>query len=61
MACVFLLGLFYGVFLIDLSVSIGLMSNIVRYSKMIAESINLENLRSELKKQVEKRKFICIL
>ena len=58
MACVFLLGLFYGVFLIDLSVSIGLMSNIVRYSKMVAESINLENLRSELKKQVEKRKFI---
>ncbi len=58
MICVFLLGLFYGVFLIDLSISIGLMGNIIRYSKMIAESINLENLRVELKKKVEKRKFI---
>ena len=56
--CVFLLGLFYGIFLIDLSVSIGLVSNIVKYSKMIAESINLESLRTELKKKVEKRKFI---
>lgn len=56
--CIFLLGLFYGVFLIDLSVSIGLMSNIIKYSRMIAESINLENLRFDLKNSVERRKFI---
>ena len=58
MTGIFILGLFYGVFLIDLSISIGLMSNIVKYSKMIAESINLENLRYELKNDVKKRKFI---
>ena len=56
--CIFLIGIFYGVFLIDWSVSVGLTSNIVKYSKMIAESINLENLRLELRKQVERRKFI---
>ena len=55
---VFFLGLFYGVFLIDLSVSIGLTSNVIRYSKILAESINLEKLREDLKKRVEKRKFI---
>ena len=55
---IFILGLFYGVFLIDLSVSIGLVGNIIRYSKILAESINLENLRFELKNQVDRRKFI---
>ena len=58
MTCIFILGLFYGVFLVDLSVSIGLTSNIIKYSRMIAESINLENLRSELKKNIGKRKFV---
>ena len=56
--CIFLLGIFYGIFLIDWSVSVGLTSNIFRYSKIIAESINLENLRLDLRKQVEKRKLI---
>lgn len=55
---VFILGLFYGIFLIDLSVSIGLASNVIKYSKILAQSINLENLRIDLKKQVEKRKFV---
>ena len=55
---IFLLGLFYGIFIIDLSVSMGLTSNVIKYSKKIAESINLENLRDELKSTLEKRKFI---
>ncbi len=56
--CLFLLGSFYGVFLIDFSISANLTSIVHKYSKVIMESINLENLRLELKKQVEKRKFI---
>lgn len=56
--CIFMMGLFYGVFMVDLSISIGLTSNIIKYSKIIAESINLENLRSELKKSIGKRKLI---
>ena len=56
--CIFLLGIFYGIFLIDWSVSLGLTSNIVKYSKMLAESINLENLRVDLRQKSEKRKFI---
>lgn len=56
--CIFLLGIFYGIFLIDWSVSLGLTNNIVKYSKIIAESINLENLRVELKQRLGKRKLI---
>ena len=56
--CIFLLGLFYGVFLIDWSVSLGLTNSIVKYSKIIAESINLENLRFELRQRLGKRKLV---
>lgn len=58
---IFLLGIFYGIFLIDLSVSIGLMSNLIKYSKIIAESINLEKLRFELKDQIKRKKIIYSL
>lgn len=59
--CIFFLGIFYGVFLVDWSISLGLTRNIVKYSKIIAESINLENLRSELKQRIGKRKIIYSL
>ena len=55
---IFLLGLFYGVFIVDLSFSIGLLGSITRYSKTLTHSINIENLRFDLLKKIKKGKVI---
>ena len=46
----FLLGLYYGIFIIDLLVSINLLIKLSKYSKKIDKVINVEKLKKELLK-----------
>lgn len=56
--CIFMLGIFYGIFIIDLFASINLSRRIHKYSNIIKDYINLENLKLDLKLQDKKRKFV---
>ena len=60
-ACLFLLGIFYGLFLIDLCISINLSSKIKKYAKTKKKIINLEKLRYDILTRITKNKFINML
>lgn len=53
----FILGICAGLFLIDLCVSIGLLNRIVKYSKIITETIDLEKLKLDIRRRVKRKKI----
>lgn len=54
----FILGICVGLFIIDLGVSIGLLNRIVKYSKIMTETIDLEKLKLDIRKKVDRKKFL---
>lgn len=54
---IFTLGIFLGIFLIDLSVSINLLNRLIRYAKEIEETINVEKLKLETRINITRKKF----
>ena len=54
----FFLGIFVGIFLIDLCVSIGLSNKLNLYAQSIKEIINLETLKIDVRNKNRKKKFI---
>ena len=59
--CLFLLGLFYGIFLIDLCISINLSSKIKKYAESNKKVIDLEKLKVDIIKRINKNRFINML
>lgn len=55
---IFSLGLFLGVFLIDLSVSINLFNRLIKYSNEIKENINIEKIKLEARLNTRKKRFL---
>ncbi len=55
--CIFILGIYIGIFLIDLSVSINLLSNLKKYSKSVKQIIDLEKLKIDSSIEEQRRKF----
>lgn len=53
----FSLGIFVGVFIVDLCVSINLASKLIKYAKEIKEIIDLEKLKIESRVNVTRKKF----
>ncbi len=54
----FYIGLFYGVFLVDLAASVDLSRKVHQYAVNISQTVNLEKLRLDLKLQQNRRKFV---
>ncbi|MBR2112352.1 MAG: putative ABC transporter permease, partial [Helicobacter sp.] len=54
---VFLLGIFLGIFIIDLSVSIKLLNRLINYAKEMEEIINVERLKLEARINTTRKKF----
>ena len=55
---IFFLGIFLGVFLIDLSVSINLFNRLIKYSNEIKENINIEKIKLEARLNTRKKRFL---
>lgn len=53
----FLLGLFVGIFLIDLCVSINLLNKLTKYANDIRETINIEKIKLEARRETNRKKF----
>lgn len=58
---IFLLGIFLGIFIIDLSVSIKLLNRLIMYAKEIKENINIEKLKLEARRNARRKKFLNAL
>ena len=55
---IFSLGIFLGIFLIDLSVSINLFNRLIKYSNEIKENINMEKIKLEARLNTRKKRFL---
>ena len=58
---IFALGLFYGIFFIDLCISVNLSSKIKRYAENNKKVINVEKLKLDIIKRINKNKFLNTL
>lgn len=56
--CIFFLGIFFGIFLVDLCVSINLLDKLNKYAKDMASIINVEKLKLDVRRKETKKKFI---
>ena len=54
---IFILGIFLGIFLIDLSVSINLLNRLIKYAKGIETIVNIEKIKLEARINVTRKKF----
>ncbi len=54
----FLLGIFMGIFFVDLGVSIGLLNKLNKYAKIISATVDVERLRLDIRRKLRKGKFI---
>lgn len=54
---IFILGVFIGVFLIDLCVSINLLNKLSKYANEIKQTINIEKIKLEARLENRKKKF----
>ena len=54
---IFSLGVFLGIFIIDLSFSIKLLSRLISYAKEIKENIDMEKIKLEARINIRKKKF----
>jgi len=55
---IFALGIFLGIFIIDLSVSINLLNRLVKYANEIKENINIEKIKLEARINTSKKKTL---
>lgn len=55
--CLFLLGIFVGIFIIDLCVSIKLLSRVTKYANEIKQIINVEKLKLDARRKETRKKF----
>ena len=58
---IFTLGLFYGIFFIDLCISINLSSKIKKYAENNKKIIDVEKLKLDIIKRINKNKFLYTL
>ena len=58
---IFSLGIFYGIFFIDLCISINLSSKIKKYAESNKKIINVEKLKLDIIKRINKNKFLNTL
>ena len=58
---IFSLGIFLGIFLIDLSLSINLLNRLIKYAKEIEEIVNIEKIKLEARINIRKKKFLNAL
>lgn len=56
--CLFFLGIYVGIFLVDLACSINLLNNLTKYAKGIRETINVERLKLDVRIKQNKKKFL---
>lgn len=56
--CLFSLGIFVGVFLVDLCVSIQLLNRLTKYADSIKEIINVEKLKIDVRRKANRKKFL---
>ena len=54
---IFILGIFLGMFIIDLSMSIKLLNRFTKYANELKENINIEKIKLEARINVQKKKF----
>lgn len=54
---IFALGIFLGVFIIDLSISIKLLNRLIKYANEIKENINIEKIKLEARINIRRKKF----
>ena len=54
---IFVLGMFLGIFLIDLSISINLLNRLIEYAKEIEDIISIEKLKLEARINITRKKF----
>ena len=55
---IFALGIYLGIFIIDLCVSIDLLSNLRKYAMSVKEIINIEKLKLDSRMKVTRKKFL---
>lgn len=55
---IFSLGIFLGIFIIDLSASIKLLNTLIKYAKSIEEIINIEKIKLEARLNIRRKKFL---
>jgi len=55
---VFSLGIFLGIFIIDLSVSIKLLNRLIKYANEIKENINIEKIKLDARINITRKKFL---
>ncbi len=55
---IFFLGIYSGIFLVDLGVSINLLKQLVKYAKDIKEIVDLEKLKLTARMKVRRKKFL---
>ena len=56
--CLFLLGIFYGIFIIDLCISVNLTSKIKKYADSKSKVINVEKLKIDIVQKINKNKLL---
>ena len=59
--CLFILGLFYGIFFIDLCISINLSSKIKKYAESKKKIVDVDKLRIDIIKRLSKNKLLNML
>ena len=59
--CLFFLGIYVGVFLIDLCVSINLFNKFIKYASKKREAINIEKLKLHARKKSKRKKFLIAI
>ena len=59
--CLFSLGIFYGIFIIDLFLSFNLTSKIKKYAKSKSGIIDIERFKIDITKKLKKNKFLNAL
>lgn len=56
--CLFFLGIYVGIFLVDLACSINLINNLRKYAKGISKIINVEKLKLDVRIKQNRKKFL---
>lgn len=56
--CLFFLGIFVGIFMVDLFVSIGLLNKLTLYAEIVKDIIDVEMLKLDARSRSTKRKFL---
>lgn len=55
---IFSLGIFLGIFLVDLSLSVNLFNRLIKYAEDVKQNINVEKIKLEVSLNITKKKFL---